>query len=644
MQEVAIRTASLDLAESKVQEPTAAVPRDLCTIARLSKMALFASRSFSFFLSTALRSHLTDICRSHTEWGSTTTLSSSRRPQRPGQRCISRQSRKQVVVLERRHVLGGAPSPKKSSPGSFSECSYVVSLLRPEIIRELDSPPPRPGNPPARRHVLSMSSGDYLWRVNDHAKSIRDIRRHSRLDAEAYDEFSKMMTPMCRFVKPCSPWFRPIPPAQSQRPQAASLPPSAFPRTLLRRALHPRPAHDYELRDFLDQCSKPTFSKPLCQPPASLVRSSAFVRPAAPTFSSPLHGEIDGAFRSWGFSRRHWRHFKRHRRRRARSRRRNPHQSARGKILTKNAAPAASLFRAAKNSPPTSFFQRRPASHVRKIPRTQRASCRFSRKASAATNFAALPAKLISPRCASQLQIAPRARAHLRGAISISPSMEYMERAYDDAKYGRYSRRPYIDMVIPSVTDPSVAPPQTRALLLRAVRPIQTRRKHWTIKRSFGDNVINTSPSMPPTSRHHYRPPDPHPARPRARIWPHAGQYFSGRAFPRTTLLPSSRRRLGLYRTPIRNLYMCGSATHPGGGIMGANAASPARSSLKDGKAVLRAQRRPRRRRPTDHALGQRVALIGGGHNALVTAFYLAKGGFKPSSSNVAKWLAGGHH
>src|SRR5688500_7742056 len=49
--------------------------------------------------------------------------------------------------------------------------------------------------------------------------------------------------------------------------------------------------------------------------------------------------------------------------------------------------------------------------------------------------------------------------AHLRGAISVSPSVEYMERAYDDAKYGDFSRRPYMDVVIPSLTDPSVAPP-----------------------------------------------------------------------------------------------------------------------------------------------------------------------------------------
>src|ERR1700745_3771798 len=100
---------------------------------------------------------------------------------------------KRVVVLERRHVLGGAAVTEEIFPGFlFSECSYVVSLLRPEIIRELDLPRHR-GDILLRDAPFSlMPSGDYLWRVNAHAKPIRDIRRHSRLDAEAYDEFSKM--------------------------------------------------------------------------------------------------------------------------------------------------------------------------------------------------------------------------------------------------------------------------------------------------------------------------------------------------------------------------------------------------------------------------------------------------------------------
>ena len=79
----------------------------------------------------------------------------------------------------------------------------------------------------------------------------------------------------------------------------------------------------------------------------------------------------------------------------------------------------------------------------------------------------------------ARLQVPARAAGpHLRGAISISPSVDYMERAYDEAKYGRFSRRPYIDIVIPSLTDPSVAPAgQTRHVLLRAIRPLRPARR-----------------------------------------------------------------------------------------------------------------------------------------------------------------------
>src|SRR3989442_15128261 len=88
----------------------------------------------------------------------------------------------------------------------------------------------------------------------------------------------------------------------------------------------------------------------------------------------------------------------------------------------------------------------------------------------------------------------PGPDAHLRGAISISPSMEYMERAYDDAKYGHFSRKPYIDMVIPSLTDPSVAPPG-KHVLSRFVQyaPYKLPEANWDDqKEAFGDNVINT--------------------------------------------------------------------------------------------------------------------------------------------------------
>src|SRR5574339_77650 len=110
---------------------------------------------------------------------------------------------KRVLVLERRHVVGGAAVTEEIFPGfHFSVCSYVVSLLRPEIIRELDLPRHGLEILPLDGTFTPMPGGNYLWRVNDHARTRREIARHSRVDAEAYDEYGKAMIEMAHFVKP----------------------------------------------------------------------------------------------------------------------------------------------------------------------------------------------------------------------------------------------------------------------------------------------------------------------------------------------------------------------------------------------------------------------------------------------------------
>src|SRR5918992_4531258 len=110
---------------------------------------------------------------------------------------------RRVLVLERRPVVGGAAVTEEVFPGfHFSECSYVVSLLRPEIIRELDLPRHGLQILPLDGTFTPMPDGQYLWRVNDHAKTRREIARHSKLDAEAYDEYGKAMIEMAHFVKP----------------------------------------------------------------------------------------------------------------------------------------------------------------------------------------------------------------------------------------------------------------------------------------------------------------------------------------------------------------------------------------------------------------------------------------------------------
>ena len=130
---------------------------------------------------------------------------------------LARAGRK-VLVLERRHVVGGAAVTEEVFPGfKFSVCSYVVSLLRPEIIRDLDLPRHGLEILPLDGTFTPMPNGDYLWRVNDHARTRREIARHSRLDAEAYDEYGKAMVEMARFVKPTLNMIPPDPTSLNPR-------------------------------------------------------------------------------------------------------------------------------------------------------------------------------------------------------------------------------------------------------------------------------------------------------------------------------------------------------------------------------------------------------------------------------------------
>ena len=107
-----------------------------------------------------------------------------------------------VLVLERRHLLGGATLTEEIVPGfRFSVFSYVVSLLRPEIIRELELPKHGLEILPLDGTITPLED-DYLWRVNDHGKTVRELRRWSLNDAEAYEEYGPLMAEMGRFIKP----------------------------------------------------------------------------------------------------------------------------------------------------------------------------------------------------------------------------------------------------------------------------------------------------------------------------------------------------------------------------------------------------------------------------------------------------------
>ena len=455
---------------------------------------------------------------------------------------------KKVLVLERRYVLGGAACTEEVFPGfKFSVCSYVVSLLRPEIIRDLDLPRHGLEILPLDGTFTPMPNGDHLWRVNDHGKTHREIARHSKLDAEAYDEFGKAMQAMCRFVKPILSMVPPDP---------ATLNPKELMKLLfLGRRFQGLTSEDkynqvqlmtMSAIDFLDQWFETDVLKATMSA-SGIIGTFLGVRSPGTAYVLLHHymGEIDGAFRSWGFARGGTGAISNAIADAAREAGVEIRtQAAIAQIIVKNGKAKGVVLASGDEiyadiisssvDPRLTFVKmiekgNLPDDFLEEINRYKfrGSSGKVNLALDALPNFKAMPGP----------------GAHLRGAISISPSVEYMERAYDDAKYGNFSRRPYIDMVIPTLTDPSVAPPGKHILsCFVQYAPYKLRPGlNWDDqKEAFGNNVINTIAEYAPNIKDiilHKQVITPLDLE---REWGLTRrQHLSGRAFARTTFLPA---------------------------------------------------------------------------------------------------------
>jgi phytoene dehydrogenase-like protein len=499
---------------------------------------------------------------------------------------------KKVLVLERRHVLGGAAVTEEIFPGfKFSVCSYVVSLLRPEIIRELDLPRHGLEILPLDGTFTPMPNGDYLWRVNDHAKTRREIARHSRLDAEAYDEYGKAMIEMAHFVKPIMSMTPPDP---------TSLNPKGWKDLLfLGRRFQNLPADDkynqvqlmtMSAVDFLDQWFETDVLKATMSA-SGIIGTFLGVRSPGTAYVLLHHymGEIDGAFRSWGLSRGGTGAISNAIGDAAREagveiRTEAPitkilvkNGTAQGVVLANGDEIRAKVVSSSVD-PRLTFMKMIGEEHLPDEFAEDLKRYKY-RGSSGKVNLAldGLPS----------FTSLPGPGHHLRGAVSISPSVDYMERAYDEAKYGRFSRRPYIDIVIPSLTDPSVAPPGKHVMsCFVQYAPYNLKEGNWDDKREeFGDTVIDTISEHAPNlknlilNRQVLTPLDIE-----RDFGLSEGNIFQGELTLEQLFFLRPAPGWAQYRTPIRRLYMCGSATHPGGGIMGAPGRNAALKLLKDWK------------------------------------------------------------
>jgi len=502
---------------------------------------------------------------------------------------------KKVLVLERRYVLGGAACTEEVFPGfKFSVCSYVVSLLRPEIIRDLDLPRHGLEILPLDGTFTPMPNGDYLWRVNDHGKTHREIARHSKLDAEAYDEFGKSMQAMCRFVKPILSMVPPDP---------ATLNPKELMKLLfLGKRFQDMTSEDkynqvqlmtMSAIDFLDQWFETDVLKATMSA-SGIIGTFLGVRSPGTAYVLLHHymGEIDGAFRSWGFARGGTGAISNAIADAALEagveiRKQAPiaqiiikNGSAKGVVLANGDEIHADIVSSSVD-PRMTFVKliekgNLPEDFLEEINRYKfrGSSGKVNLALDGLPNFKAIPGP----------------GAHLRGAISISPSVEYMERAYDDAKYGNFSRRPYIDMVIPTLTDPSVAPPGKHIMsCFVQYAPYKLRPGlNWDDqKEAFGDTVINTIAEYAPNIKDiilHRQIVTPLDLERDFGL--SEGNIFQGELSLEQLFFLRPVPGYAAFRTPIKNLYMCGSATHPGGGIMGAPGRLAALEILKDHKGA----------------------------------------------------------
>ena len=497
---------------------------------------------------------------------------------------------KKVVVLERRHVLGGAAVTEEIIPGfKFSVFSYVVSLLRPEIIRDLDLPRHGLEILPLDGTFTPMPNGDFLWRVNDHGKTRRELERHSKLDAEAYEEFGKAMVQMCRFVKPILGMIPPDPSSLDPR----DLKKLAF----LGKRFQSLPAEDkYNLvqlmtmsaADFLDQWFETDVLKATMSA-SGIIGTFLGIRSPGTAYVLLHHymGEIDGAFRSWGFSRGGTGAISNAIAGAAREAGAEIRTEAPvARIIVKNGVAVGVALESGEEihaeivsssvDPRLTFLKfiesrELPGDFIEEVERYK------YRGSSGKVNLAldALP----------EFTSLPSAGRHLRGAMSISPSTEYMERAYDQAKYGEFSRRPYIDIVIPTLTDPSVAPPGKHIMsCFVQYAPYKLSKGNWDEQReAFGDTVIDTISEHAPNlkkiiiGRQVITPLDIERTTGLSE-----GNIFQGELSLEQLFFLRPVAGWARYRTPIKRLYMCGSATHPGGGIMGAPGRLAALEILKD--------------------------------------------------------------
>ena len=495
-----------------------------------------------------------------------------------------------TLIIERRPLVGGAAITEELYPGfSFTTFSYALSLLRPDIIHELELT--KHGFMPLLMSstFAPMEDGDYLWLGQDHDENLKEIARHSQHDADAYERYSHDMEQVCQAIKPLLD--APPPDLFSDDPEEllalASLG-SRF-RRLDKRVLH----NVVRLltgsaADFLDDYFDSEILKGYLAS-SSIIGTKVGPRSQGSGLVLLYHsiGEHDAEFGAWAF-----------------------HKGGNGGFTQV-------LARAARSFGAEIVLESPVAAVITKGGRAIGVALEDGTEYRATTVVSALDPRrtfleLVNPRelpadlvetirrfrfqgTSAKVNFAldglPKYPAlgdrgdQYRGFTNIGPSMDYLERAFDEAKYGWYSSRPYLDCAIQSTIDPDMAPPGKHVWSsFVQYAPYQLRESDWdTERQTLGDTVQRTIESFFPgfgklvLHREVVTPLDIERT-----VGLSEGNIFAGEFLAPQMYFFRPAPGWSQYRTPIDGYYQCGSGTHPGGCVMGAPGKLAAQRILKD--------------------------------------------------------------
>ncbi|MDQ6935559.1 MAG: NAD(P)/FAD-dependent oxidoreductase [Actinomycetota bacterium] len=498
-----------------------------------------------------------------------------------------------TLVLEQRHLVGGAAITEEVVPGfSFTTFSYALSLLRPEIVQELDLVEHgfMPLMMPSSFHPTG--DGDYLLLGDDHGQNIQEIRRHSRHDADAYDRYHHDLDRVCQSIQPL--FGNPPPNVFGKDPEDQAdvawmldhL--GSIERSVMHDAVRllTGSASDW-LEDYFEHEAVKGYHAS-----SSIIGSK--LGPMSPGSGLVLlfhkMGEHDGHLGSWAFHKGGNGGFTQVLARAAEAHGAEVRLGSRvSSVLTQEgrtigvALEDGTEFHApvvvSALDPRRTFLdlldpRELPADLVDNIERM-----RF-RGVSAKVNFA-LDDLPVFPAL-------PDTVDHYGGFLNIGPTIEYLERAFDAAKYGWYSERPFIDAAIQSVVDRDMAPPGKHVMsCFVQYAPYELTGSDWETERDrFGDTAQAVLESHFPgfgelvLHREVVTPVDIERTTGLTE-----GNIFAGEFLAPQMYFFRPAPGWSQYRTPIDGYYQCGSGTHPGGCVIGSPGKLASQRVLRDLKS-----------------------------------------------------------